>query len=54
MGIPNRKDIRLKNYDYSRNGAYFVTICTKKKCAFSGKITININRLRRKTAMKKR
>lgn len=23
-----RKDIRLKNYDYSSNGFYFVTICT--------------------------
>ena len=26
-----RKDIRLGNYDYSRNGAYFVTICTQNK-----------------------
>ncbi|HPY85682.1 MAG TPA: hypothetical protein PLS20_11700 [Ruminococcus flavefaciens] len=31
MDIPNRKDIRLKNYDYSRNGAYFVTICTHNR-----------------------
>ncbi len=31
MDMPHRKDIRLKNYDYSRNGAYFVTICTKHK-----------------------
>ena len=23
----NRKSIRLKRYDYSKNGAYFVTIC---------------------------
>lgn len=23
-----RKEHRLKNYDYSRNGAYFITICT--------------------------
>ena len=31
----NRKQIRLKNYDYSENGAYFVTICTyEKKCIF--------------------
>lgn len=30
-----RKQIRLKNYDYSENGAYFVTICTyEKKCIF--------------------
>ena len=31
----NRKQIRLKDYDYSENGAYFVTICTyEKKCIF--------------------
>ena len=28
-----RKSIRLKEYDYSQAGYYFVTICTKdKKC----------------------
>ena len=27
--LPKRKDIRLKNYDYSSPGAYFVTICTE-------------------------
>ena len=33
--VNNRKQIRLKNYDYSVNGAYFVTICTyEKKCIF--------------------
>lgn len=26
-----RKNIRLKNFDYSNNGAYFVTICTDQK-----------------------
>ena len=26
-----RKQIRLPNYDYSDNGAYFITICTKDK-----------------------
>ena len=26
--LPRRKTIRLQNYDYSQNGAYFVTICT--------------------------
>ena len=31
----SRKPIRLINYDYCRNGAYFVTICTKNKiCMF--------------------
>lgn len=29
--LPVRKDIRLKNYDYSSPGAYFITICTKNK-----------------------
>lgn len=31
----NRKSIRLRGYDYSRTGAYFVSICTKdRKCLF--------------------
>ena len=31
----NRRSIRLKGYDYSRCGAYFVTICTlNRKCLF--------------------
>lgn len=35
MDRPQRKDIRLDNYDYSRSGAYFVTICTRNKmCIF--------------------
>lgn len=32
---PKRKSIRLKGYNYSTPGYYFVTICTKdKKCLF--------------------
>ena len=31
MDLPIRKPTRLKNYDYSSNGAYFITICTHKK-----------------------
>ncbi len=31
MDLPKRKSIRLKNYDYSQNGAYFVTICVKNR-----------------------
>ena len=27
MDLPKRKDLRLKQYDYSSAGAYFVTIC---------------------------
>ena len=26
--LPDRKPTRLKNFDYSTNGAYFITICT--------------------------
>jgi REP element-mobilizing transposase RayT len=26
-----RKQLRLKGWDYSKNGAYFITICTKDK-----------------------
>ena len=31
MELPNRKSMRLKEYDYSTPGAYFVTICTQGK-----------------------
>lgn len=31
MDYPKRKPIRLKDYDYSQNGAYFITICTKDR-----------------------
>ena len=27
--LPKRKPLRLPGYDYSQNGAYFVTICTE-------------------------
>lgn len=29
--LPKRKQIRLKDYDYSQNGYYFVTICTHNR-----------------------
>ena len=29
--LPKRKNNRLKNYDYSSSGAYFITICTKDR-----------------------
>lgn len=31
MVLPKRKPNRLKNYDYSQNGAYFITICTNSR-----------------------
>ena len=38
MDLPKRKQIRLKDYDYSSNGMYFITICTKNKKHIFGKI----------------
>jgi len=29
--FPNRKPTRLKNFDYSKCGAYFITICTENR-----------------------
>ena len=29
--LPKRKQLRLKDYDYTQNGCYFVTICVKGK-----------------------
>jgi len=36
MDLPKRKPTRLKGYDYSTPGAYFITICThNKQCILS-------------------
>lgn len=35
----NRKTIRLKDYDYSNSGLYYVTICTESKQHLFGKIS---------------
>ena len=40
MELPKRKNIRLKNYDYSQNGAYFITVCTKDRRHFWGEIAV--------------
>lgn len=29
--LPKRKSIRLKYYDYSKEGMYFITICIKNR-----------------------
>jgi REP element-mobilizing transposase RayT len=34
----HRRSIRLRNYDYSQPGAYFVTICTYQKQSWFGEI----------------
>ena len=36
--FPERKELRLKEYDYSQPGAYFVTICTKDRLNLFGEI----------------
>jgi len=34
----NKKQYRYKGYDYSQDGFYFVTICTKNRKMFFGNI----------------
>ncbi len=36
--INHRRSIRLKEYNYSSAGAYFVTVCTKDRRCFFGEI----------------
>ncbi|MBO5410671.1 MAG: transposase [Clostridia bacterium] len=36
--FPVRKRNRLKGYDYSQNGVYFLTLCTKNKKCILGRI----------------
>ncbi|MBQ7838171.1 MAG: transposase [Clostridia bacterium] len=38
MELPKRKQIRLKDYDYTQNNAYFITVCTHKKARLFGDI----------------
>ena len=38
MDFPNRKRQRLKDYDYSMNNSYFVTICTQNRDVLFGDI----------------
>lgn len=40
MEITERKTNRLKNYNYSSPGAYFVTICTKNREKILSKISV--------------
>jgi hypothetical protein len=34
----HRSSIRLKEYDYAKTGAYFVTICTWQRQGFLGEV----------------
>ena len=36
--VRNRKAARLQGYDYSQNGAYFLTLCSKDKAYLFGRI----------------
>ena len=36
--FPKRKHPRLKHYDYSQNGSYFITICTKANECILGSV----------------
>jgi len=38
LQLPKRKPNRLKDYDYSQNGAYFITICVKDRKELLGKV----------------
>ncbi len=38
--LPKRKSTRLKGYDYSTPGAYFITICTKGRKQLLSKISV--------------
>jgi putative transposase len=43
---PDRRSIRLKGYDYSGHGAYFVTLCAHRRRCFFGTImeeTVRLN-----------
>ena len=40
MEKPQRKPNRIENYDYSQNGAYFITICTQERKKILSKISV--------------
>ncbi len=42
--LPQRKNIRLKYYDYSLEGYYFITICTKNRECILSTIKLNNNK----------
>jgi len=39
-GIHHRKSIRLKGYDYSQTGLYFITICCQNRACLFGEIPV--------------
>ncbi len=43
MELRKRKANRLKDYDYSQNGAYFITICTNDRKPILSKISVGVS-----------
>jgi Transposase IS200 like. len=40
-GLPTRKSPRLKEYNYSNEGCYFITVCVTDRCELLGKIEVS-------------
>ena len=40
MERPNRKPNRIEEYDYSQNGAYFITVCTQDRKKILSSISV--------------
>ncbi|MCA1760709.1 MAG: hypothetical protein LC658_13150 [Bacteroidales bacterium] len=36
--LPSRRSIRLKGYDYSRSGLYFLTLCVQNRLNLFGRL----------------
>ena len=49
--METRKQNRLKEYDYSQNGFYFITICTAEKSKLLCDISVGANCVRPQTAL---
>jgi REP element-mobilizing transposase RayT len=45
LGQHHRRSIRLKGYDYSQAGAYFVTVCTQDRACLFGDVVDGAMRL---------
>ncbi len=43
MSLPQRKTIRLREYDYETPGYYFVTVCTRNRQSVFGRIVDDTN-----------
>jgi REP element-mobilizing transposase RayT len=45
MSIPVRRSIRLPDFDYTRPGAYFVTMCAYERACFFGEVVDGVMRV---------